>query len=46
MASIPKIIHCRWFGGVYFDTDAEVIKPMGEILKRGAFAGDWGCKRK
>lgn len=26
-------------GGIYFDTDVEVIKPLDEILKRGAFAG-------
>ena len=27
------------YGGVYFDTDVEVIKDMSEILNRGAFAG-------
>lgn len=27
------------YGGIYFDTDVEVIKDMSEILKRGAFAG-------
>lgn len=27
------------FGGVYFDTDVEVIKSLDDILKRGAFAG-------
>ena len=26
-------------GGVYFDTDVEVIKPLDDILARGAFAG-------
>lgn len=26
-------------GGVYFDTDVEVIKPLDDILERGAFAG-------
>lgn len=26
-------------GGIYFDTDVEVVKPLDEILKRGAFAG-------
>ena len=26
-------------GGVYFDTDVEVLKPMDEILARGAFMG-------
>lgn len=26
-------------GGVYFDTDVEVIKPMDEIIKRGSFMG-------
>lgn len=27
------------FGGVYFDTDVEVIRPFDEILGRGAFMG-------
>lgn len=27
------------YGGVYFDTDVEVIKPFDEILKNGAFMG-------
>lgn len=27
------------FGGVYFDTDVEVIKNMNDIIKRGAFMG-------
>jgi hypothetical protein len=27
------------YGGVYFDTDVEVIKPMDEILANGAFMG-------
>lgn len=26
-------------GGLYFDTDVEVIRPLGEILSRGAFMG-------
>lgn len=26
-------------GGVYFDTDVEVIKPLDDILERGAFFG-------
>ena len=26
-------------GGLYFDTDVEVIRPMGNILERGAFMG-------
>lgn len=26
-------------GGVYFDTDVEVIRPMEDILERGAFMG-------
>lgn len=26
-------------GGIYFDTDVEVIKPLDDILQRGAFAG-------
>ena len=26
-------------GGVYFDTDVEVIKPLDDILARGAFMG-------
>ena len=26
-------------GGIYFDTDVEVIKPLDDILERGAFAG-------
>lgn len=27
------------YGGVYFDTDVEVIKPMDGIIERGAFMG-------
>lgn len=27
------------YGGIYFDTDVEVIKPMDDILERGAFMG-------
>lgn len=27
------------YGGLYFDTDVEVIKPMDNIIKRGAFMG-------
>lgn len=27
------------YGGVYFDTDVEVIKPMNDIIQRGAFMG-------
>jgi len=32
-----KILH--EFGGVYFDTDVEVIKSMDDIIQRGAFMG-------
>lgn len=27
------------YGGIYFDTDVEVIKPMDDIVERGAFMG-------
>jgi mannosyltransferase OCH1-like enzyme len=27
------------YGGVYFDTDVEVIKPMDDIIERGPFLG-------
>lgn len=27
------------YGGLYFDTDVEVIKPMGGIIAKGAFMG-------
>ena len=27
------------YGGIYFDTDVEVIKPMDNIVERGAFMG-------
>ena len=27
------------YGGLYFDTDVEVIKPMDDIIERGAFMG-------
>lgn len=29
-------------GGIYFDTDVEVIKPLDEIIEKGAFMG---CER-
>lgn len=29
------------YGGVYFDTDVEVIKPMDDIIEKGAF---WGME--
>lgn len=29
-------------GGIYFDTDVEIIKPLDDILERGAF---WGCEK-
>ena len=31
-------------GGIYFDTDVEVIRPMDDIIARGAFAG-FECQR-
>ena len=31
-----------YYGGLYFDTDVEVIKPFDDIIKRGAFIG---CER-
>ena len=27
------------FGGLYFDTDVEIIRPIDDIVKRGAFMG-------
>ena len=27
------------YGGIYFDTDVEVIKPIDDILEQGAFMG-------
>ena len=27
------------YGGLYFDTDVEVIRPLGDIISRGAFMG-------
>ena len=27
------------YGGIYFDTDVEVIRPMGDIIERGNFMG-------
>jgi len=27
------------YGGLYFDTDVEVIKPLNDIIEKGAFAG-------
>lgn len=36
--------HCRFvamyeYGGIYFDTDVEVIRPMDDIIARGNFMG-------
>ena len=28
-----------WHGGVYFDTDVEIIRPMDDILEKGPFMG-------
>jgi hypothetical protein len=33
-------------GGVYFDTDVEVIRPMDDVLERGPFMGFEICKKK
>lgn len=33
------------YGGLYFDTDVEVIKPMDEIIAKGAFMG-WETPNK
>ncbi len=30
------LYHC---GGLYFDTDVEVIKPMGDLIEKGPFMG-------
>lgn len=30
-------------GGLYFDTDVEVLKPLYDIVKRGGFMGIEGC---
>lgn len=30
------------YGGVYFDTDVEIIKPLDDIIERGSFMG---CER-
>lgn len=27
------------YGGLYFDTDVEIIRPLGDIIERGAFMG-------
>lgn len=27
------------YGGLYFDTDVEIIQPMGELIKKGPFMG-------
>lgn len=33
------------YGGIYFDTDVELIKPIDDILRRGGFMGVQGhCK--
>lgn len=31
------------YGGLYFDTDVEILKPMNEIIVRGSFMG---CENK
>ncbi len=27
------------YGGLYFDTDVEVVRPMGDLIEKGAFMG-------
>lgn len=39
-----KILYER--GGVYFDTDVELIKPIDEIISRGGFMGIERCGEK
>ena len=34
------------YGGLYFDTDVEVIKPMDDIIERGPFMGCESCSTK
>ena len=31
------------YGGIYFDTDVEVVKPMDDIIRRGAYMGIESC---
>ena len=33
------------YGGIYFDTDVEVIKPLDDLIARGAFFGMETCDR-
>lgn len=39
VSDVARFIVLEQYGGVYFDTDVEVIKPFDNILQRGAFMG-------
>ncbi len=39
VSDYARFVILKQYGGVYFDTDVEVIKPFDDILSRGGFMG-------
>lgn len=39
VSDMARLFILSKYGGIYFDTDVEVIKPFGEILQNGGYLG-------
>lgn len=39
VSDVARFVILYQYGGVYFDTDVEVIRPMDDLLEKGGFMG-------
>ena len=39
VADFARFFSIYKYGGIYFDTDVDIIKPIDDIVKRGPFMG-------